>query len=327
MTLHPFIPYHRTPKQARKKDISIEKISIITPVSRAEYLEEAIRSVLAQTSEGWEHLLLSDGAPLEAEAIMRRYASGRTRVSFSEKRGVIALVRAELTEQAGSDLILLLDDDDRLLPDAVAQIQALAARRPEAGLITGYAVYIDQAGHGIETINPKRPRIRFQGRMVEKASCIHPFCFSKRVYEKTQGWWSRALHHGLGEDADLFLKLVEHTDIYVIPEAIFEYRVHPSGMTKVVDEDHVIEGVRTSAEQAVRRRGFDWEVRRDNVFSIYRKLTEWRAPGEPIRTILYDRTETDSTSPGGTGSNSPRPNGHSGDSGPLNWIARLFRRT
>jgi len=284
--------------------------------------------VLAQTSDGWEHLILSDGAPPEAEAVMHRYASERIRVFFRPKRGVIALARAELTEQAGSDLILLLDDDDRLLPNAVARIQALAARHPEAGLITGYAVYIDRAGSAIDTLNPKRPRIRHRGQMVEKASCIHPFCFRKRIYEKTQGWWTRDLHHGLGEDTDLFLKLVEHTDIYVIPEAIFEYRVHPSGMTKVVDEDHVIEGVRTSAEQAVRRRGFDWEVRADNVFSVYRRLTEQRSPGETIRTIHFGAPELDRAPQGGSGdSESPMSEGGGRDSGLLNWIARLFRRT
>jgi len=283
--------------------------------------------VLDQTSEGWEHLLLSDGAPPEAEAIMRSYASERTRVFFRAKRGVIALARAELTEQAGSDLILLLDDDDRLLPDAVARIQALTGRHPEAGLITGYAAYIDPAGHVIEVLNPKRPRIRHQGRMVEKASCIHPFCFRKRVYEKTQGWWTRTLHHGLGEDADLFLKLVEHTDIYVIPEAILEYRAHPAGITRVVDEDHVLEGVRTSTEQAVRRRGFDWEVRRDNVFSIYRKLTEQRAPGDPVRTILFETPELDRSSPSDVDSEVPRTTGGRDDAGRPNWVARLFRRS
>lgn len=283
--------------------------------------------MLAQTSDEWEHLILSDGASPEAEAVMRRHASERTRVFFRSKRGVIALVRAELTEQADSDLVLLLDDDDRLLPDAVARIQSLAARHPDAGLITGYAVYIDRAGSAIDTLNPKRPRIRHRGREVEKASCIHPFCFRKRIYEKTEGWWTRNQHHGLGEDTDLFLKLVEHTDIYVIPEAIFEYRVHPSGMTTVMDKDHVIEGVRASAEQAVRRRGFDWEVRADNVFSIYRRLTEQRAPGEPIRTIHFEPPELDRVSQGGAGYESPPADGVGGDAGRLNWIARLFRRS
>ena len=139
---------------------------------------------------------------------------------------------------------------------------------------------------------------------MEKASCIHPFCFRKSVYRKTGGWWDRTLHHGLGEDADLFLKLIEHTDIHEIPEVIHEYRVHPSGMTKVVDEAHILEGVRTCAEEAARRRGFDWEVTAENVFSVYRKLTEWRAPGVPVRIVVEE------------GAEAGRPN----------WIARLFRR-
>jgi len=260
-----------------------ESISIITPVSREAYLEEAIRSVLAQTSDAWELYLLGDGAPDGARAIMERYRSDRIHVAYQERCAVIARVRGRLTEMAGGRHILLLDDDDRLLPSTVAYIQRLLADHPRAECVRGWAMFIDEQGGVIEEPGGRSKKRPFEGRMVGVAHCIHPFCFGREAYDKSGGWWKRTEAHGLGEDTDLLLKIVEHADIYSIEAFCYQRRVHMDNMTRIVSYEQIVSGVVEGIKAALGRRGLDWSVTEENAFALFERLLRTRSGGKKIR--------------------------------------------
>lgn len=260
-----------------------EPISIITPVSREAFLEEAIQSVLAQTSDAWELYLLSDGAPDEARAIMERYRSERIHAAYQERCGVIARVRERLTEMARGSHILLLDDDDRLLPRTVEYIQRLLADHPRAECIRGWAMFIDEQSRVIEQPGGRGRKRPFEGRMIGVAHCIHPFCFGLEAYEKTGGWWKRTEAHGLGEDTDLLLKIVEHADIYAIEAFCYQRRLHLGNMTRIVSYEQIVRGVVEGIKAALERRNLDWTVTKENAFALFERLLKVRSGGRKIR--------------------------------------------
>ena len=271
-----------------------EPISIITPVSREAYLEAAIRSVLAQTSDDWELYLLGDGAPEGAREIMERFRSDRVHVAYQDRCGVIARVRRRLTEAARGRHILLLDDDDLLLPRTVEYIQRLLAEHPGAGCIRGWAMFIDDEGRVIEDPGGKVRKRPFEGRPVGVARCIHPFCFGRAPYEESDGWWERTEAHGLGEDTDLLLKIVEHTDIHTIEAFCYQRRLHLGNMTRVVAIEKIVAGVEEGVRAAVRRRGLDWEVTRESAFPQFERLLRKRSGGRKIRRHTWCPIGTES---------------------------------
>jgi teichuronic acid biosynthesis glycosyltransferase TuaG len=108
-------------------------ISVVMPVYNAEaFLDEAIRSVLAQTREDWELLLVLDPGSADRSAeIAAGYAARdpRVRVLASPKRGA-APTRNHGIENARGDYVAFLDSDDLWLPAKLArQVAFIQAER------------------------------------------------------------------------------------------------------------------------------------------------------------------------------------------------------
>lgn len=95
-------------------------ISVIVPVYRVEkYIEECIESILGQSREALEILLVDDGSPDRCAEICDRYArmDPRVRVLHRKNAGAAAARNAGLRAATG-EYIAFLDSDDALLPDA-----------------------------------------------------------------------------------------------------------------------------------------------------------------------------------------------------------------
>ena len=96
-------------------------VSVIMPVYDAEaYLAEAIDSMLEQTYENWELILVDDGSKDRSSAICDEYAlrDPRIRVMHQQNQGASAARNAGI-ELARGEWIQFFDDDDILLPHAV----------------------------------------------------------------------------------------------------------------------------------------------------------------------------------------------------------------
>lgn len=101
-------------------------ISVIVPVYRVEeYLPQCIESVLAQTYQNLEIILVDDGSPDGSGAICDAYAArdSRIRVLHKENGGVSSARNAGLAAVTG-ELIAFVDGDDFVAPDIYERMYA-----------------------------------------------------------------------------------------------------------------------------------------------------------------------------------------------------------
>lgn len=122
-------------------------VTVVVPVYNGErFLDETIRSVLAQTYEDWELLVVDDGSTDGSVAIARQHADvsgGRVRClehPGHSNRGVSASRNLGLHHARGPYLALL-DQDDVWAPGKLAEQVALMEAHPEAGMVCGAALY------------------------------------------------------------------------------------------------------------------------------------------------------------------------------------------
>ncbi len=112
-------------------------ISIITPVYNTEgYINRCIDSILAQTYENFELLLIDDGTPDRAGDICDEYALKDSRIRvFHKKNEGVSIARNLALDNASGDWIAFVDSDDSVkeswLSDYVREIE----KSPNAGLI------------------------------------------------------------------------------------------------------------------------------------------------------------------------------------------------
>lgn len=97
------------------------KISIIVPVYKVEqYLPKCIDSILSQTYEDWELLLIDDGSPDNSGNICDEYAKmdERIRVFHKENAGVSCARNLGL-DNAKGEFVMFVDSDDWISTDCL----------------------------------------------------------------------------------------------------------------------------------------------------------------------------------------------------------------
>jgi glycosyltransferase involved in cell wall biosynthesis len=115
------------------------KVSVVIPLyNKARHVRRAIDSVLAQTHQDFELIVVDDGSTDRSGEVVRLVADQRVRLITQENAGECAARNRGICE-ARYDLIGLLDADDAWSPDFLAAALALRARFPQAAIwATGY---------------------------------------------------------------------------------------------------------------------------------------------------------------------------------------------
>lgn len=114
----------------------MRKISIVIPVYNTEkYLKLSVDSVLSQSYQDWELILVDDGSKDGSGAICDKYASedSRIKVYHTVNQGVTA-ARGYGVEQSTGEWICFLDADDTLADDA---LQVMLGKSADCDIVIG----------------------------------------------------------------------------------------------------------------------------------------------------------------------------------------------
>jgi glycosyltransferase involved in cell wall biosynthesis len=118
--------------------MTLPQVSIIMPVYNAgEYVVQAVRSVLAQTVDRWELLIVDDGSNDSPQDLLRPYLEDeRIRFSRQDNQGVSGARNAGLSRARG-EWIAFLDADDALTPRSLECRLALLETQRQLAFIDG----------------------------------------------------------------------------------------------------------------------------------------------------------------------------------------------
>jgi glycosyltransferase involved in cell wall biosynthesis len=115
------------------------QVSVIIPCyNHGRYLPEALASVVAQTFDDWELIIVDDGSTDDsaavAEQLIARNADRRMRLLRQANQGLSASRNNGIRHARGT-YILPLDADDQIEPDMLAATLPVLERRPEVGFV------------------------------------------------------------------------------------------------------------------------------------------------------------------------------------------------
>lgn len=129
-----------------------ELVSIIVPVYNVEkYIVETCESVLNQTYQNWELLLVEDGSRDHSAEIIEKFIAqkneNRIRLIRQPANAGAAEARNRGLEEAGGRFITYLDADDIWMPDKLERQLLFAEEKQAAFVFTGYE-FADEQGIG-----------------------------------------------------------------------------------------------------------------------------------------------------------------------------------
>jgi glycosyltransferase involved in cell wall biosynthesis len=124
----------RAPGPVGAGDVTHPAVSVVIPCYRqAEYLAEAVESVVGQTYRDWEIVIVDDGSPDDTAAVAEGLIAGhpdrRIRLVRQPNAGLAAARNAGIAASTGR-YILPLDADDVLMPEMLARTVALLDAEP-----------------------------------------------------------------------------------------------------------------------------------------------------------------------------------------------------
>ena len=124
------------------------RLTIAIPtVNRADLLDRAIKSALAQTSPDIEIIVSDNGSTDETPAVIERYVKqGLPNLRTLRHSATMPVARHSelILEQVRGELLLALSDDDFLEPEFAAEVLAAFDRHPESSFVyTGCAVHYE----------------------------------------------------------------------------------------------------------------------------------------------------------------------------------------
>ena len=125
------------------------RISVIMSVyNSARFLAEAIQSILGQTYNDFEFIIVDDGSSDQSLEIIRSYAKmdNRIRVLENEKKYGLAASLNRCIFIAKGDYIARMDADDICVPDRLEKQIAFLEQHPNIGIIGGSVQEIDGQG-------------------------------------------------------------------------------------------------------------------------------------------------------------------------------------
>ncbi len=129
-------------------------VSVIMPTyNRAEFIAQAVESVLAQDYPNWELIIIDDGSTDATDAAIAKYIGPNIRCLQQDRRGPGAARNRGLAEARGS-LIAFLDSDDYYLPGKLRTQAGMLAERKNLGAAHSGWRIVDEGGNLLETVEP-----------------------------------------------------------------------------------------------------------------------------------------------------------------------------
>jgi glycosyltransferase involved in cell wall biosynthesis len=127
--------------------------SVIIPVfNRADVLERALRSVLEQTFQDFEVVVIDDGSHDHPEDVVAKANDPRIRI-LHQPNGGGAAARNKGFNEARGRFVALLDSDDRFLPHHLENMARVLRADPS---VVVYARMVVDRGNGVTMLKPPR---------------------------------------------------------------------------------------------------------------------------------------------------------------------------
>ena len=116
-----------------------DKISIIVPVYKVErYIDACISSIVNQTYQNWELLLVDDGSPDNSGIICDEFAAKDSRIKvIHKKNGGVAAARNTALEAVTGEFVTFLDSDDDIPQNTLQLYFNQFCQSPDIDMVIG----------------------------------------------------------------------------------------------------------------------------------------------------------------------------------------------
>jgi O-antigen biosynthesis protein len=231
------------PRRARRP-----RISVFSPSHQTRYLDDCIRSLMSQTFEDWEWIVvLNQGArwrpPVE---------DPRVRIVIQDDLAGVGAAKRYACSLALGEFLVELDHDDELRSDALQLIVEAFDANPEIGFVFSNFAQINEDGSRDDSRFDERNGWTYEetdvdGRKVLQCHALeatphnvsfiwfapnHVRALRRSIYELTGGYDAT---RDVLDDQDLMCRMYQLADFHLIDECLYLQRMHRNNTQREVE--------------------------------------------------------------------------------------------
>jgi glycosyltransferase involved in cell wall biosynthesis len=206
--------------------------SVLLPVYNAgPPLRVAIESILRQDEPDFEFIVIDDQSSDDSARIIREYMKrdARLRGAFHEKNLGLAGTLNQGLEQAGSDLVVRMDQDDEALPHRIRTLVSYMRGHPDTVVAGSYVYHMGRTSQYDHLIKLPTEHDEIVKALPSGNCLYHPSVIMRREEILKLGGYRPEFKNA--EDYDLWLRAGRVYRLANVPTPLLRYRFSTSGMT------------------------------------------------------------------------------------------------
>lgn len=229
-------------------------VSVVMPsYNHAEYVGKAIESVLNQTYTNFEFIIADDGSSDGSADIIRKYDDPR--IKFKEYKKNTSFESCEyIWEHAEGEYIASICSDDMWKNDLLEKYVNFLENNKDYGCCFSKPIIINEN----DDIESYSDNSIFSEQNMQKEEwfkklytygnclCAPAVCMRKSIYDEVGKF---KFQYRQLQDYEYWLRLLQVSNIYVYPEQLVMYRIHPQGENHNISKPNFETNVRDEMER------------------------------------------------------------------------------
>jgi glycosyltransferase involved in cell wall biosynthesis len=233
----------------------VPRVSVLMAVyNGSRHLVEAIESVLSQSLQDFELIMINDGSKDNSHDIIQKYLANDSRCVYITRsnKGLVE-TKNELILRARAEYIAWLDQDDVCFPTRLEKLVEYLDNHQECVAVGSEALLIDDVGYPICKFFLSKSHDEIdQSNLSGDGShiCNPSVALRKSVVLELGGIRKDFVY---SEDIDLFLRMAEIGRLAILPEVLVKYRQHLNAAGYSLRAEQIVSSQRAINEARTRR--------------------------------------------------------------------------
>ena len=201
-------------------------VSVVLPTYNGScYLSESIRSVVGQTYQNWELIIVDDASTDTTPEIIAEWTKSDSRVRSVRNECNMKLPRSlnKGFDIACGEFLTWTSDDNLYHATALQEMLEFLLNHPKTGLVYTDFSDIDEHGEVIQEVSAAEPAALTEGNCV-RACFMYPAEVRQRI-----GNYNESML--LVEDWDYWIRIARHFPLEHLHRNLYLYRWHPGSLT------------------------------------------------------------------------------------------------
>ena len=208
-------------------------VTVLLPVHNGgPHLAQAVRSILAQSHERLELLVVDDGSTDGTSDYLASLGDPRVRIARQSNQGLVRALNHGLS-LASHEFVARMDADDVSAPNRIELQLAQLLSNPGVAAIGCCYDVIDQDGTTLRREHTAAHPAYLRRQLYFRNVLPHPGMMFRRMAVADVGGYREV---GPAEDYDLWCRLVQGHDIMSLADVLLQYRHSPTGISVTAGE-------------------------------------------------------------------------------------------